>query len=129
METSAGILAARKRSRENTVDLGEGRKVFFLRPTEAELPSLLTVDGDKARWSIEIEHVRKYVYGWEGFSGATFLGAALESTEPIEFSPALWDDWCSDCRKDTVAVADAILNSVITYIQQRDAIAKNSEPA
>jgi len=128
MDKSA-LLAARKRSREKTVDLGDGKSVQFRRPPEVDMASLLTGSGDTRTWSVGIEHVRKYVTGWEGFTEADLLGAGVGASDPVPFDPELWDDLCSDNIQWVSKVADAILRAVVDHITQQDAIAKNSVPA
>ncbi len=122
-------LAARKRSREKTVDLGDGKKVTFRRPSESDMPSLLSGEGETRTWSVGIEHVRKYVIGWDGFTEADLLGAGIGASDPVEFNAALWDDVASDNIAWVRTVADAILRSVVDHITARDAVAKNSVPA
>ncbi|HKX44616.1 MAG TPA: hypothetical protein VJO99_25890 [Burkholderiaceae bacterium] len=125
----AALLAARKRSREKTVELEDGKKVFITRPPEADWSGLLTGTGDTRTWSVGIEHVRKYVTGWEGFTEADLLGAGVGASDPVPFDPELWDDVCSDSIQWVGKVAEAILRSVVDHITQQDAIAKNSAPA
>jgi hypothetical protein len=123
------VLVARLRRREGSVDLGDGKKVVFRRPTEVELSDLLTTEGDKATWSVGIDHVRKYVIGWEGFTAADFLGADIAAADPVPWSQALWNEICSDDIVLTGKVAKAILDSVVAFIGKRESVAKNSEPA
>lgn len=128
MEARA-LLAALKRRREKKVDLGNGKSVTFLRPTEAEMGSMLDITGDKGTWNVGIEQVRKCVVGWQGFTAADLLGAAVGSSDPVEFDADLWAEVCADDIAWIRQVADAILTSVVDHITEKDATAKNSPPA
>lgn len=128
MTVNNTLLAKLKKRRERTVDLGEGRSVTFLRPTEAEFPSMLKLDAGQATWSVGVEHVKALVTRWSGFSDATFVGETVGSTDPIPFDADLWAEVCSDRMEWNQKIAGAILDSVVEHITERDAIAKNSLP-
>lgn len=123
------VLAQRKKGREKSVPLGDGLSAVITRPPEAHWPALLQFNDGKATWSVGLAEVRKYVVGWDGFTEATFLGAAIGSGDPIPFDAELWDDYCTDNVEAVKAVAEAILDTVVKYQEQRDAVAKNSSPA
>lgn len=126
------VLARVRKQREKTVELEAGKKLTFLRPPEAELGDLLKpVEGDptKAQWVIEIEHVVKYAVGWEGFTEADLLGAAIGSSDVVEFDRDLWAEVVGDRAEWKVKVANAILGSVVDHLTAREAVAKNSVPA
>jgi hypothetical protein len=124
------LLAARKRRREKSVDLGGGKKVFFLRPSETDMGALLTGEGDKRVWVITTDHVRKFVFGWEGFTEADVLGASVGAADvPVEFDAELWAEMVSDDLDWISKIGDAILKSVVDYLTEKDATAKNSAPA
>lgn len=120
------LLAALKRRREKTIDLGNGKSVTFLRPTEAEMGALLEVNGEQRTWNVGVEHVRKFVVGWSGFTAADLLGAAIGSSDPVEFDRELWAEVCADDIAWIRQVADAILKSVVDHITEKDSAAKNS---
>lgn len=127
---SRALLAARKRRREKSVDLGEGKKVIFMRPSETEMASLLTGDGDKRTWVVTTDHVRKFVCGWEGFTEADVLGSSVGASDiTIEFDSELWSEMVGDDIEWVGKVGDAILKSVVDYLTEKDATAKNSAPA
>lgn len=125
---SRALLAALKRKREKTVDLGDGKKVFFLRPAESEMAELLSGEGDKRTWAVGVEHVRKYVTGWAGFTEASLLGAELAPDDPVAFDAELWAELCGDDIAWVRQVADAILKSVVDHLAAEEAVAKNSVP-
>ncbi len=128
MEARA-LLAALKRRREKSVDLGEGRAVTFLRPLESDMGSMLSGEGAERTWSVTIEHVKKFVNGWSGFTEADLLGASIGSSDPVSFDPDLWAEVCADDIETVQKVAQAILKSVIDHLSEQADVAKNSEPA
>lgn len=128
MATSALVLALR-RQRENTTDLGEGKRVTFLRPPETEMTKMLHGDGDTRTWVVGIAEVRQCVVDWGGFTEADIKGAAVGSSDPLPFDSELWGEMVSDRIEWMRKVADDILKSVVKHINKQDATAKNSEPA
>lgn len=127
--SARALLAALKRRRELSVKLDGGKEIHFSRPPESDMVSLLKVEGDHRQWVVGIEHVRKYVTGWSGFTEADILGASVGSTEPAEFSPELWAEVCGDDLALVSKVADAILGSVVDRINAKEHDAGNSPPA
>lgn len=123
---SRALLAALKRRREKKVELGNGKSVTFLRPTEADMGAMLAITGDKGTWNVGIEQVRKFVVGWSGFTEADLLGAAIGASDPVEFDAELWAEVCSDDIAWVRQVADAILTSVVDHVVAKDSAAKNS---
>lgn len=128
MSASATLLTLR-RQRENTVKLGEGKAVTFLRPPETEMTSMLHGEGETRTWVVGIAEVRKYVNGWSGFTEADVIGAAVGSSDELPFDSELWGELVSDKIEWMRKVADAILKSVVAHINRQDGVAKNSEPA
>lgn len=124
------LLAQMRRNREQSVDLGDGKSVTFRRPPEAEMNALLVSEpgSDKVTFSVDVQHVRKYVVGWKGFTEADLLGSAIGSDTTVEFDVDLWDEMCSDRLEWVTKVAKAILDSVVHFINNRADNAKNSEP-
>jgi|SRR5690606_23768721 len=124
------LLAQMRRNREQSVDLGDGKSVTFRRPPEAEMNALLQSEpgSDKVTFSVDVEHVRKYVVGWKGFTEADLLGETVGSDTPVDFDRDLWDEMCSDRVVWVTKVARAILDSVVLFINSRADAAKNSEP-
>jgi len=125
------ILAQRLKKREHKVDLGGGRSVTFLRPTEVEMGGMLVkhpTDPTKMTWKVELEDVKRCVFDWT-FTQADLLGADIAPPDPVPFDAALWAEVCSDSVEYVNKVADEILESVVEYINKREAARKNSLPA
>lgn len=128
MEARA-LLALRKRSREIKVDLEDGKSVTITRPPENDMPALMSGTGEQRTFAVDIQHVRKYVIGWKGFTEADFLEAGVGGSDPVEFDLDLWDDLCTDNIVWTQKVGRAIVDAVVKHFQSKDAVAKNSAPA
>lgn len=126
------ILAQLKKRREKSVELEAGKNVFFQRPPESDMPGLLIPvvdDPTKATWSVRLEHVLKYVTGWEGFTEATLLGAAIGGDDVVAFDKDLWAEVVGDNLEWQSKVARAILDAVVEHSATQEAVAKNSAPA
>jgi len=124
------LLAALKRRREKSVDLGGGKKVFFMRPAESDMPRLLKGDEDAKRWEVTLADVRTYVCGWEGFTEADILGATVGASDvKVDFDAELWSEVVSDDLEMINTVAEAILKSVVDFISEKAEVEKNSAPA
>lgn len=119
------LAAALRRRREKWVPTGEGKKVKFLRPTEAEMPAMLRVEGDVRNWVVGNSDVQRLVTDWEGYTEADILGASIGSSDPVEFNSELWAEVIADDITLTRTVADAILKAVVDYINEKDSTAKN----
>ncbi len=115
------VLAGLASDRTVWVTLGkpeEGRRVRFKRPEEAEFHSFA---GGGAR----IEHVCKYVDGWEGFTEATFLGASVGASDPLPFTPELWAAWARDHMEEAGQVATVMAGTISKRLEARSKAAKN----
>lgn len=112
-----------------SVKLDGGKEVRFLRPPESDMGSMLRVDGEQRQWVVGLEHVRKYVTGWNGFTEADLLGASVGSSEEAEFSPELWSEVCGDDLALVSKVAEAILASVVDRVNEQARAEGNSLPA
>jgi hypothetical protein len=132
MMDSKLILAQIRKRRERTVDLGGGKTVTFMRPTEVEMARMLardTSDPTKMTWKVEIEDVRRCVTGWAGVTQADLLGADFAPPDAVPFDAELWAEVCSDSIDFVNKVADEILDSVVDHILKREEARKNSLPA
>lgn len=125
------LLAALKRRREVSVEVEPGKKIFFTRPPEAEMGSMLVSNpGEKTgTWVVTIAHVRKYVTGWSGFTEADILGAAVGAADEVAFDSELWAEMVGDNIEWVGKIADGILKSIVDHLAAQEVVAKNSEPA
>lgn len=111
------VLAALRARRLHWVEIEPGRRVQFARPPETEMHRL--VDG------IFVEQVIEYVRAWDGFTEATILGAAIGSSDSVEFSRELWAEYVSDHAEEVAKVAKGIAEAVRDHLKAREATAKN----
>lgn len=117
MSETQRVLEALRKQRLHWVDLGDGLRVQFRRPLEAELPQL--------RGGVYVEQVCSYVQGWEGFTEATILGEAVGASDPVEFSADLWAEYVRDHSEYVKKIARAIADTVEAHIEAKLAAAKN----
>lgn len=123
------LLAARRRSRERKVDLGDGKSVTFMRIPETVVQTMLTGDGDQRTFSVNADNVRKYVIGWDGFIESDFLEAGVGGSDVVPFDAALWDDMVTDNVRWIGVVSRAILDSIVDHYAKKAEVEKNSAPA
>lgn len=115
------LIARMLEQRAHWAPLPGGRRVRFHRPPELDMPKLLG--------GVRLEHVVEYACGWEGFTEATFLGAAVGSSDPLPFNRDVWAAWVADNADAVGPVAQAIAEAVTQHLQSREAVAKNSPPS
>lgn len=121
---SARLIAALLAARKSWVDLEPGHRVQILRPPEAALHEFNLQPGEN---NVErmLRCAVKYVTGWEGFTEADLIGAALAPTDAVPFDAALWAVMVAD-RVDWVRVVmDALIDAINTHDQAKQAVAKN----
>lgn len=100
----------------------------YLRPGETEFHKFLVpIVGDETRrtWSVEVEHVKALVTGWEGFTEATLFGADVGGDAVVEFSPDVWAAVIVDNAEWSGMIGRDILDSIVDYITKREENAKN----
>lgn len=124
MAGNAQAAALRKR-REKWVDIDEGKRILFRRPTESEMGAHLEGNGEDRTWVIRNDDVFKYVIGWEGYTEADILGAAVGSSDLLPFDAELFREFSLDDVGMLGKVAKGILDSILSYISQKAAVAKN----
>jgi hypothetical protein len=129
------IKAALRRLREGSVVVREvaveGQtetrklKVTFSRPPESDFSKLLVNTPDGPRWVVTLDHVKRYVNGWEGWTEADLLGSAVGASDPVPFDPELWSVVAEDSTELVSKVGQAILDAVVAYLEKKQAISGN----
>lgn len=113
----AALIARMDAQRTRWAQLPGGRRVQFRRPLETEF--------GKFRHGVTVDHLAEYACGWEGFTEADLLGAAIGSSDAVPFSPELWGRLVRDRLDYVTPVAQAIVAAVTDHLASRDAAAKN----
>ena len=114
---NAAIVAQALAQRERWVELEPGLRVRVRRPFE-------TVFWRYAK-GVSVDDAIACVVGWEGFSEATVLGAAIGSSDPLPFAPEVWDVLARDRFAWVQKVADAVAEAVRAHIAAAAETAKN----
>lgn len=112
------LLARMAEQRAQWVEVVEGKSVEYLRPEQVDLPGVIS--------GFRLEHVIKYVRNWKGFSEADLLGAAIGSSDPIDFDRDLWAAYVRENVDVATKVAEAMAGTVSEYLKRRADTAKNS---
>ena len=113
----AALLARLDEQRMRWADLPDGKRVRYRRPLETEFA--------KFRSGVDVEHLCEYVCGWEGFTEADLLGPAIGASDPVNFTPKLWERLVRDRIDYVQPVAQAMVQAITEHLEQREAIAKN----
>lgn len=103
--------------RDVWADLGDGLRVRLRRPPTAKLAPF-------ARGA-EPEAYLRCAVGWEGFSEATFLGAAVGASDPIPFDIDAWVVAALDRLDWIEKVTAAMVGAITAHIEKTQADAKN----
>lgn len=115
------LLARMAAQREAWVDLPGGQRVQYRRPAEVDLPRLAG--------GVTPDVVCDCVCGWDKFTEADLLGAAVGSSDPVPFDGRLWAAYVRDKSDVMQTVAKAIAATVTDFLLKRQADAKNSPPS
>ena len=125
------LIAAALASRAKWVDLEGGRRVRVRRPAEHDVRSLLQRDaaGAVIGLAADLPEAIRYVVGWEGFTEADLLGPEIGAGDvKVPFDPEVWEAVSADSTDYQRKVADAILKSVVDYLNSKAETSKNSKP-
>ncbi len=99
-----------------------GKRVRIIRPTETELPEFF----QGGRLTVGLEQVKRFVVDWEGFTEADLLGAAVGSSDPLPFDPALWAEVAADQSAWVRQLAQDLLDHVVAHRVAAASDEKNS---
>jgi hypothetical protein len=97
--------------------LPDGKRVQFRRPLETEF--------GKFRTGVHVEHLCEYAIGWEGFTEADLLGAAVGGSDVAPFSPELWARVVRDRIAYVTPLAEALVECIRLHLEAKDGAAKN----
>jgi hypothetical protein len=121
------LLEQMRGQRKRWVQVAEGKRVQILLPTELEVVRHFVKPGadGKVNLSCDIEEVKRFTCGWEGFTEADLLGAAVGAADAVPFDPGLWGLVIEEHLDWVRAVAKALLDGVVERQLAREADAKN----
>lgn len=123
-------IAAHRAARQSWVELEPAKdgqpakRVQIIRPRDAEAFDLRDLRGG-GEIDLLVRCACKYVTGWDGFTLADLLGAAIAPPDPAPFSAELWAEVAPDHSPWLVAVFEALNRAVEAELQRREAAAKN----
>lgn len=125
MSPSERLIKQMREQRAVWLDIDERRRVKLLRPRETEQVGFLraVADGRNELYA-ELEHVKRFVHDWSGFTEADLVGAAGNS-EPLAFTPELWAEVCADSLEITRKVAHKLLDVIVEHRTKAAEDAKN----
>lgn len=128
MSEHSALLRQLLSSREQWVDIGEGKRVKLRRPMEGELDAMFGDVGGRRALRITLADVQRLAVDWSGISEADLLGKGIGNDDALPFSADVWAvavgdnlDWLQKCRQ-------AIEASIVARLEQRFA-ARGNLPA
>jgi hypothetical protein len=130
MSSTAALIAKLQAQRESWCELrpaGDGQPrlaVRLRRPPEAELPELRAREGRSLQQQLA-QAVCDCAVGWDGFTEAELLGAALGSSDPLPFDAAVWAEVVRDRQGWMVLAAAHLTEQINTHLASRAAVEKN----
>lgn len=114
---AAALIARLHEQRSQWVPLLDGRRVRIRRPDE--------VDFHRFVAGVGIDAVCEYTTGWEGFTEATFLGAAVGASDEVPFDAQLWAAYVRDHQTEAKLCVEALARMISEHLASRDSTAKN----
>lgn len=108
---------------EPASDAGPVKRVRVIRPTEVEIGRNL-VRGTGGL-GVGFEEVVRFTVEWDGFREADLLGAALGSSDAIEFDSDLWGEMVANRSHWLKTVGQVILDAVVAHISEQEQARKN----
>lgn len=121
---SHGLLERLRAARLHWVEVAPGKRVQFARPAEVEFAGFLAEGGTQIR--CELPQVIKYARGWDGFTEADLLGAAVGSSDAVPFSAEIFAEVIADRVDWLKPAAEGLLALVFEHTRQRETAAGNS---
>lgn len=118
---AATLIAKALEQRESWVDLGGGKRAKIRRPPVAEMFQFGRVTSTEA-WL-------RLVVGWDGFTEADVLGAAVGSDSAVPFDVELWVVLALDQVEWIGKVSEAVADAIKGYLEKTGDVGKNSLPS
>ena len=102
--------------REGTVEVEPGITLRYRRPTDGHMQVMRNLSPDA---------VCGLVIGWTGVTDAFLFGAAVGSSDELEFSPELALEVVGDRSAWLLKVAQAVAEAVRLHFELRNEVTKN----
>jgi hypothetical protein len=109
---AAGDIIERLREqRSRWFETAEGRRVKIRRPSETECITLVGGLG--------VEHAQRYVVGWDGYTEADLLGAAVGSGDAVPFDAELWAEYVADHAELATQVVGWLGDMIVEHLKAK----------
>lgn len=105
-----------RKAREMRVECAKGKTLTVLRPTPLQWEEI--VKSGKV-----VEGVIGLVIGWHGFVELDFIPGG--DPHPLDFDIDACAEWLSDNPAEFSRVADAVIDGMTKYLQQKKEAVKN----
>ena len=104
------------------IELGDGKKIQIIRPTELQAYQKFYKKNDTGLmvFSLEFDAVKEFITAWDGFTEADILGQEIGSSDKIDYQPAFFDEVLAD-RIEWVPIIVGGLIAEIVKAQKKKA--------
>jgi hypothetical protein len=131
--TPQQILTKMRAQRELRVEMGSGRSMTMLLPTELQiqrdliklLPGASPDDPPRATLELDPDTVHEYVVGWAGYTTSDLLGPA-GGDDPAPFASVLVQEWLAEHASDVTTLTSALLTAINDRFKAKAEAEKNS---
>lgn len=116
------IIKKIREARSIWIELGDGKKIQIIRPTELQAYQKFYKNNDAGLmvFSLEFDAVKEFITAWDGFTEADILGQEIGSSDKIDYQPEFFDEVLAD-RLDWVPLIVGGLISEIQKAQEKKA--------
>jgi len=111
------LIAKLLAQRESRFEVMPGRWITIRRPGEVEMAVL--------RGGLSIDKLKAFVVGWEAFTEADLLGAAVGSSSAVPFDAEVFGTWIVDRAEEFSKAADELMRLVSDHLKAKAEAAKN----
>jgi len=123
---TAALLAKLRAAREHWVEVAPGKRLKFLRPTEAEQLAFVRVQGNGRQLVVELEQVQRFAVDWAGFTEADLLGQAVGVSDAVPFDSAVFAEVIADHLEWLQPAAEGLLQLIVGHRGDQATAEKNS---
>ena len=116
------IIKKIREARSIWIELGDGKKIQIIRPTELQAYQKFYKNNDAGLmvFSLEFDAVKEFITAWDGFTEADILGQEIGSSDKIDYQPEFFDEVLAD-RIEWVPIIVGGLISEIQKAQEKKA--------
>ena len=92
------IIKKIRQARSVWVELGNGKKIQIIRPTEYQVFQKFFAEDSSGNkhFSVTFEDTKEFIISWDGFTEADLLGPEIGSSDPVQYQPEFFEEYLFD---------------------------------